>query len=112
VGHPAAWCPQFAPFFSTLARRDGTPLLEPLNHAIQIGIAGAKASCEPVSTALGDFLAIGDHLKLAFPAMRNHGVNTEPLLDEGRETRDLGLVVLSGRAGYYLDLHSVLQSDW
>ena len=87
-------------------------LLELLNHSFQIGIPGAELPCEPVSTAFGDFLAVGDHLKLAFPAMRNHGVNAEPLLDEGRETRDLGLVVLSGRAGKYFDLHSVLQSDW
>ena len=85
---------------------------EQFTPAIQIGIARAKALCKPVSAALGDFLAIGDHLKLAFPAMRNHSVKAEPLLDEGRETRDLGLVVLSSRAGYYLDLHSVLQSDW
>ena len=99
-------------WFFPLTRRAGSALLEPLNHAIQIGITRAKAPCEPVSAALGDFLAIGDHLKLAFPAMRNHGVNAEPLLDEGRETRDLGLVVLSSRAGKDLDLHSVLQSDW
>lgn len=87
-------------------------LLELLNYAMQIGIAGAKAPREPGATTIGNFLAIGDHLKLAFPAMRNHGVNAEALLDEGRETRDLGLVVLSSRAGNYLDLHSVLQSAW
>jgi hypothetical protein len=69
-------------------------------------LAGAKAPCKPVSAALGD------HLKLAFLAPCNQGFKAEPLLDEGRETRDLGVVVLSGRAGKYLDLHSVLQSDW
>ena len=37
-------------------------------------------------------------------------LGVEPALDEGHETRDLGFVVLSGRAGNYLDLHAVLQS--
>jgi hypothetical protein len=90
----------------------GTALLELLNHAIEIGIAGAKASCEPVSAALRNTLAVGDYLKLTGLPRRNHGFNAEPLLDEGRETRDLSLVVLSRWAGNYLDLHSVLQSAW
>jgi hypothetical protein len=85
-------------------------LQELLNHAIQIGIARAKAPGKPVSTALGNSLAVGNHLKLTGLARRNHGVNAEPLLDEVRETRDLGFVVLSRRAGTYLNLHSVLDS--
>ncbi len=85
-----------------------TALFQLVNHAIEIGIASAKFSCEPVSTALSDLLAIGNHLKLPRLARLIDGFNAEPLLDEGRETRDLGLVVLSGRTGKYLDFHSGL----
>lgn len=77
-----------------------------MNHRIQIGITCAKAPREPVSAALGNPLAIGEHFKLTGLAGRNGGGNTETLLYEGRETRDLGFVVLSSRAGYDLDLHS------
>jgi len=87
-------------------------LLELLNHAIQIRIACAKASCEPVSTALRDSLAIGEHLKLASLARRNHGFNAQPLFNQGHETRDLGFVVLSRWAGTYLNFHGVLQVVW
>ncbi len=86
----------------------GTALLELVNHATEIGIAGAKFSRKPVSTALSNLLPVGNHLKLAGLARPIHGFNAEPLLDEGRETRDLGLVVVSGWTGNYLDLHSVL----
>jgi hypothetical protein len=86
-----------------------TALLKLVNHSIEIGIAGAQASCEPVSTAPGNSLAIGEHLKLTGLARRNHGFNAEPLFDEGHETRDLGFVVLSCRAGAYHNFHSVLQ---
>jgi hypothetical protein len=79
-----------------------------LNHAIEIGIACPKAPGKPVSTALGNCLAVGNHFKLTGFAGRNHGVNAEPLFYEVRETRDLGLIVLSSRAGTYLNLHSVL----
>ena len=59
---------------------------ELLDHVVKIGIAGAKASREPIPTAFGYF---------------------ETLFDEGHETRSLGLVVLSRRAVKDLDLHSV-----
>jgi hypothetical protein len=85
-----------------------TALLQLLNHAIEIGITSAKFSCKPISTALSNLLAVGNHLKLAGLARPVHGFNAEPLLDEGRETRDLGLVVVSGWTGNYLDFHSVL----
>ena len=82
-----------------------TALLELLDHAIEVGIAGAEASCEPVSTALSNPLAVGDNLELTGLPRRKDGFNVEALLDEGRETRDLGLVVLSCRAVNDLDLH-------
>jgi len=41
-----------------------TVLLELLDHVIEIGIAGAKAPCEPVPTALGYPLAVSDNLEL------------------------------------------------
>jgi hypothetical protein len=87
-----------------------TAFLQLLHHAIEIGIAGAKAPCEPVPAALGNLLAVSDHLELTgFPRSRD-GFNVKAPLDEGHETRDLGLVVLSRRAVNDLDLHSVLQS--
>jgi hypothetical protein len=82
-----------------------TSLLELLDHAIEIGIAGSKAPCEPVPTALGNPLAVSDHVELAGLPRRNDSLNVEALLEEGRETRDLGVVVLSCRAVNDLDLH-------
>jgi hypothetical protein len=49
--------------------------LELIHHATQIWIAGAEASGKPVSTALRDSLTIGQYLKLASLARRNHSVN-------------------------------------
>ena len=82
-----------------------TPLFDLLDHAIQIGIARTKASCEPVPAALCNFLAVSDNLELTSLPRCNDGFSVEALLDEGHETRDLGLVVLSGRAVNNLDLH-------
>jgi hypothetical protein len=84
-------------------------LLELVNHSIEIGVAGAKASGEPVTTALHHFLAIGKHFKLAGLSLRNHGFYAQPLFNHGRETRDLGFVVSSSRTGTYLNVHFVLQ---
>ena len=86
-------------------------LRELLDHTFEIGIAGAKAPCEPVPTALGNLLAVRDHLELAGLTRRKDGFNAEALFDEGHETRDLDLVVLSSRTVNDLDLHLVLQSD-
>jgi hypothetical protein len=88
-------------------RVTGTVLRELLNHAIEIGIAGAEAPSEPVPAAFGDSLAVRDHLELTGLTRRSHGFNSEALLDEGHETRGLGLVILSRRAVDDLDLHSV-----
>jgi hypothetical protein len=82
-------------------------LLELVNHAFQVRIPGAKASGEPVAAALHHCLAIGKNFKLAGLALRNHGVNAQPLFNHGRETRGLGFVALSRGAGTYLNLHYV-----
>ena len=79
-----------------------------LDHTIEIRIAGSKSPREPISTALGNTLAVRDHLELRGLTRRNDGFDVQALLDEGRETRDLGIVVLSGRAVNDFDLHSVL----
>ena len=83
-------------------------LRELLDHTMEIGIAGAKSAREPVATPFGNCLAVHDHVELTGRAGRTDGVNIQALLDEGHETRDLGLVVLSSRAVNDLDLHSVL----
>jgi hypothetical protein len=54
---------------------------------------------------LSDLLAVSDNLELTALPGRKDGFNVEALLDEGHETRDLGLVVLSCRAVHDLDLH-------
>jgi len=87
-------------------------LLQLLNHAFQIRIAGAKASGEPVAAALCHWLAIGKNFKLAGLARCNHGVNTKPLFNHGRETRSLGFVAPSRWAGTYLNFHCVLQAGF
>jgi hypothetical protein len=80
-------------------------LLELIYNAVEIGISGAKASREPVSTTYGNGLPIGDHFKLTPGAVCNHRAHAEALLDEGHETRDLGFVIASSGAGNDLDLH-------
>jgi hypothetical protein len=82
-----------------------TVLLELLDHTIEIGIASPKAPCEPVPTAFRNPFAVSNHLELTNLARRKDGVNIEALFDEGHETRDLGLVVLSCRAVNDLDPH-------
>ncbi len=82
-------------------------LHELLDHAIEIGIAGAKAPCEPVPTPRGNLLAVRNHLELTGLTRRKDGFHVQALLDESHETRDLGLVVLSCRAVNDFDLHSV-----
>ena len=87
-----------------------TMLLELLNHVIGIGIAGAKAPREPVPAALGNPLAVREHLELTSLTRCQDGVDAHALLDEGHETRDLDLVVLSSWAVNDFDLHVVLES--
>ena len=80
-----------------------------LDHAVEIGIAGAKTPRKPVPAAPGDRLAVREHVELTSRARRTDGVNVQAFLDEGHETRDLGAVVLSRRAMNDFDLHSVLR---
>jgi hypothetical protein len=82
-------------------------LLQLPDHAFKIGEPGAKAPGKPVSTALGHGLAIGEHGKLAGLARRNRGFNTQPLLDEGGETRRLGLIGSSSGAGTDFNVHAI-----
>jgi hypothetical protein len=85
-------------------------LLQQVNHAIQIGISRAKRPREPCPTPRGDAFAIGNYFKLPRLAMPGLGCNAEALLDEGNETRDLGLVIRSSWTGNYFDIHCVLES--
>ena len=80
-------------------------LLQLVNHALKVRIAGAEASGEPVSAALCDGLAISQQRKFARLAGRNHGIDSEPFLNQGCETRSFGFVALSRRAGAYLNVH-------
>jgi hypothetical protein len=79
--------------------------LQLIHHTLQIRIAGAKASGEPVAAALHHCLAIGQHFKLSGLSRRNHGINSQPLFNQCRETRDLSFIVPSRGAGKYLNLH-------
>jgi len=108
TGKDAHTLPSTKRLVSKLFRRGSSSEL--LDHAIEIGIARAKAPCQPIPTALGNPLAVSDNLELTGLPRRNDGFNVEALLDEGHETRDLGLVVLSRWAVNDLDLHSALQS--
>jgi len=86
-------------------------LLELLDHPIEIGVTGAKFSREPVAAAFGNFLAVRDHFELSGLTGREDGFHVQVLPDEGHETRDLNLVILSRRAVKDLNLHCVLPSD-
>jgi hypothetical protein len=86
--------------------------LQLIHHTLQIRIAGAKASGEPVAAALHHCLAIGQHFKLSGFSRCHHGVNSQPLFNQGHETRDLGFVAPSSRAGKYLNVHCVLLGCW
>ncbi len=52
-----------------------------------------------------DGLTIGDDIELPGPAGREHDIDSEALLDEGGETRSLGLVILSSWTVVDLGLH-------
>ena len=54
-------------------------LLELLDHVIKIGIAGAKAPCEPVLAALGNPLAVSDFMQWTMKTGRS-----DPLVSASR----------------------------
>ena len=83
---------------------------ELLDQAIEIRIAGTKASREEVPTTLGNPIAVRQHVELTSFAGRKNGFYVQTLLDEDHETRDLDLVVLSHWAVNDFDLHCVLQT--
>ncbi|HEV2206095.1 MAG TPA: hypothetical protein VGR36_06120 [Candidatus Acidoferrales bacterium] len=74
----------------------GAALLKLLDHVFHVGESSAKKhSREKVSPARGNRLTVGDHIELAELTRRAHRIDTEPLSNEGRETRDLGFGALS-----------------
>lgn len=81
-----------------------------LDDGLEIRVAGAKLACEPVPTALGNCLTVGDDVELTNLARPNDRFEAEPFLNEGRETRGLPFVAVSCRAVNNLDVHYVLQS--
>lgn len=94
------------PYESALARGAAFAVaLKLLDDAFEVGIAGAEFAREPVAASRGDGLAVGEHVELTGLARSAHGLNAEAILDEGRETRDLGSVVVSGRAVNDFDFH-------
>jgi len=89
-------------------------LFDQIDHAVEVRVACAETSGEPVPTATRDRLIVSDDVELAGAAVREHGIDIETLLDQGRETRSLGLVVLSGWTVAYRDCHlcSKLEGEW
>jgi len=95
---------------AALCPRTCTALLKLFDHAIEIGITCAKLLCEPVAATLGNYFAVRDYLELTRLTRRKHGINSQSLFDEGHETRDLNLVVLSRWTVNDFDFHSGLQA--
>src|SRR5262245_52772325 len=85
-------------------------LVEPVHDAVEVGVACAQYAREPVPAAFGDLYPVRDDVELTSSSRRGRGINSQALLDEGHETRGLGLVVLSHRAIDDLNLHRVLLS--
>ena len=80
-------------------------LCEQINHIPGLGIACTEAASEPITATMNECFIIGAHVELPGCAGREHDIDMEALLDEGRETRSLGFIVLSGGAVVNLDLH-------
>lgn len=80
-------------------------LLKLLDHCVEIGIASAKLPCEPVPAPLSNPFAVRDHLELTGLTGRKDGIDSQALLDQGHETRDVSLVVLSRWAVNDFDFH-------
>jgi hypothetical protein len=78
---------------------------EQFYHKREIGIAGAKTTRKPVSSALGDPLTVRNYIELAALPGRKNDFNVQLFFDERHETRDLCPVVLSRRAVNDFDFH-------
>lgn len=76
-----------------------------VDHAIKIGIACTEAARYPVPATLRDFLTIYDNVELTGLAWDNCGFHVKASPEDSRETRDLGLIAVSGRAVNNFDYH-------
>lgn len=74
-----------------------TPL-ELVHHRAEVRVPGSKSPGEPVPAAGGNVLAVGDYIELPPRARNRDCLDVQSLPDQGHETRDLSLVVLSGGA--------------
>ncbi|MBV8207046.1 MAG: hypothetical protein JO041_09660 [Acidobacteria bacterium] len=71
-------------------------LFDLFDDAVGVGVAGAESAREPVATAGGDRFAVDEHIELAGFAGRANRIDAETTLNQGRETRDLRGIVVSG----------------
>ena len=83
-------------------------LLERVDDTLQIRITQPEAAREKIAATSGDQFPVGKNVELALAAWGADGLNSETTLDEGRETRDLGLIVASCGAVDDLNLHALL----
>lgn len=78
---------------------------DPIDDGIQIRIPRTKLARDPVATTLSNFLPIHHNIKLTRPTRPQNRIDTETLLYEGHETRDLSCIIVSGRAVNDFDPH-------
>ena len=88
----------------------GPEFLKLFDHAVEVRVAGAESPRQQVSAAFRDLLSIGNHIELTGLARCDHRFDAEARSDEGHETRDLGLIVLSRWAVNDFDSHPDLPS--
>lgn len=77
------------------------------NHGIEVGVAGAEAAREPVSSTPGNEFAIRENSELAGITGDLECLHPEALLDLRRETRGFRAIVPSSGAMDDLDLHAI-----
>lgn len=83
-------------------------LLERGDDSFRVWVTKPKTPGEKVATPLGDRIPVDENIELPLAAGRTDGFDSETTLDEGRETRDLALIVASGRTVDDLDFHGRL----
>ena len=81
------------------APRHCAALLEPLKQAIEIGVASAKPPCEPVPAALGNSLAVRDHIGLTGLTWRTDETASMSRRSLRRVTRLATLALLFSQVG-------------